>query len=669
MSFLDNIRVSHKIGGGFAAILVIMAVVSAFAIYELSTVGGMFGDYRSYAQQTNALGRVQANLLEARLNAKTFLQTGSAEAAGAARERAEAAIALADDAMAKTLTEKGREVLALSKNELAAYEAGFEEVVTFQARRDEAVARIEEIGPRMEEKLSGIMMSASGRGDAPSAMKAGMTLRDLLLARVHVGDFLVSNKPEALERATETLEETATFTEALSLTAGSDTGKAAAAEVLEDLAAYRAAFADAAAAIDGRNSLVTRQLDVIGQRLAGNVEAYKRDVRGIQETLGADAEQQIGQTTLLGIAASLAAILIGAVAAFLISRAIARPVVSMTDTMRRLADHDMTTEVPATERGDEIGDMAKAVLVFKENIVRADELAAREEEARAARRARAERIQALNEQFDSSVGEILGAVTSAATELRATAESMTGIAGQTQERANAVAVASEQTSTNVQTVATATEQLSASVREIARQVESSNEMTQSAARHAVDTQTVVRGLAEAADHIGRVVEMITDIAAQTNLLALNATIEAARAGEAGKGFAVVANEVKNLASETSKATEEIETRVQGIQSETRNAIKAIEAIVNAIGEVNNVAGTIASAVEQQNGATREVAQNVQQAAQGTQEVTQNISGVSTAANDAGSASTQVLSAADDLSQQSATLKGIVDRFLQDVRAA
>jgi methyl-accepting chemotaxis protein len=301
-------------------------------------------------------------------------------------------------------------------------------------------------------------------------------------------------------------------------------------------------------------------------------------------------------------------------------------------------------------------DVAMAISIYQEAMI---------EE----RDARTVRVDEITHAFETTATKIVETVSSAAGELQSTAQSMSVTAEETNRQSMAVAAASEQAATNVQTVASAADELSVSVNEINRQVAESTAITQKANAEAERTNVTMKSLAAAAQKIGEVVGLISEIAQQTNLLALNATIEAARAGEAGKGFAVVASEVKSLANQTAKATEDITAQVSEMQSVTENAVQAIQTISETITEINAISDLIAAAVSEQGNATREIAQNTQQAASGTQDVSSNISGVTQASSETGSAAQQVLEAAGTMSTQSATLREVVEKFLTDVKAA
>ena len=366
---------------------------------------------------------------------------------------------------------------------------------------------------------------------------------------------------------------------------------------------------------------------------------------------------------------------------------VVRPVDAMIGTMNQLAEGDTDIRLPQTEDGNEIGEMARAVQVFRDNAVERERLEAEEEKAarerstreeserkreheeNAARQAHQERVDGLTAEFGATVEEILGVVAASSSEVESSAQSMSEIAKQTQDESVNVASAAEQATVSVQTVASAAEELTSSISEISRQVTHSAEISGRAVAAADGTNQTIRELAEGAQRIGEVVDLINDIANQTNLLALNATIEAARAGEAGKGFAVVASEVKNLAAQTAQATEDISAQIGSIQNTTQDAVGAIEGIGATITEMNEIATTIASAVEEQGAATNEISRNVQEAATGTENVSASIVTVRSGSERTGDASGNVLNASRELAERFQGLRGEVEAFLDKIKAA
>jgi methyl-accepting chemotaxis protein len=369
-------------------------------------------------------------------------------------------------------------------------------------------------------------------------------------------------------------------------------------------------------------------------------------------------------------AGGMAGLLVAGLAAFALGRGLVRPLGEICGVMDGLANGDLSIEVPFAERHNEIGRISRSLTVFKDRLLDAERLRAEREEATA--RAVAERKSALSriaQEFEKSVGGIVAGAASAAAEMQRSAQSLSAIAKETTQQSTTVAAAAQQTSANVQTVASAAERLSTSGQEISQQIVHSASMAQSAVAQADRTNTMVEGLLQATQKIGEVMGLIKNIAAQTNLLALNATIESARAGEAGKGFAVAAGEVKALATQTAKATEEIADQIQAIRDATGTTAGAIREIGATIGQIDEIATTIAAAVEEQDGSTKEISRSVLQAAQGTQGVMQNIAGVTQASGQVGTAAELVLGSAGELAKQSERLKQEVESFLATVRAA
>jgi methyl-accepting chemotaxis protein len=406
--------------------------------------------------------------------------------------------------------------------------------------------------------------------------------------------------------------------------------------------------------------------DELAKEVAGQVKAVTNKAREATDR----SDEAIGFGTFVML--MIAAFSVAGSALFVwfyIGRNLVARLMGLESTMTRLAAGDLSAEVGARRGGDEIGQMAEALSVFREGIVQANAAAAEKAAEQEAKQKQAAMIDQLTREFNEGATSALAAVSTAASRMKGSAEKMSHVAAQAKEQTGAVASASEQAAANVQTVAAATEQLSGSITEISRQVGESTRIAAQAVEQVAKSEVTVTELASAANRIGEVVGLINTIAAQTNLLALNATIEAARAGEAGKGFAVVASEVKSLATQTARATEGITAQVSAIQGSTQEAVDTIKGIGQIIDKMSEIATTVAAAVEEQGAATAEIARNIQQAASGTQNVSNNIVGVSNAANQTGETASDVLQSSDGLAAESEALSNEVGRFLARIKAA
>ena len=522
-----------------------------------------------------------------------------------------------------------------------------------------SVDRLNTLSAAIRNQMQADMMHDALRADALLALREGRN----------------GNRAAEAEVTKDTTEHIKDFTDNIAANLALDLpadARAALDDVGPALAAYGAAAGKIVKAAFNDNFAANQDfpafLDAF-HTLEEKMEAIGDTIQADAQATQADAAQTISGMQIVMIAVLMVAAALLLAIQILTARSVVRPLSGMTQVMEKLAAGDTAVEIPAAGRRDEVGAMASAVQVFKDNAIVAMKLAAEQAQDAAKRENRAAEIDRLCRDFEANVSTVLKSVVGAVESMKSAAQSMSQMAGQTASEATNVSTASGSAAESVNAVAAATEELSGSVNEISRQMARSTEITAHASEQATRTNDQIRGLADAAQKVGDVVQLITDIANQTNLLALNATIEAARAGDAGKGFAVVASEVKNLATQTARATDEISQQINAIQTETSQAVSAIQSIGGTIGEIDQITTAVATAVQEQGTATEEIARSVERAANGTRKMTASIDTVASAAAQTGSAATQILAASEDLGHQSDALRGEVEQFLKAVRAA
>jgi methyl-accepting chemotaxis protein len=663
----SRLKIRTRIAAGFLLLLLLLLLVAGAGYVGLVRGRTQLGRFSQTTADVVRVLRLDGDFADLRRAENAFATTGSEDAL---RE----AIALRTQLGKAVQAERARSRTTLDgmvKDALAGldlYQATFDRVLQARHAEDQGLAQAAKDGDQIESALGDLVSFANAHYELTASTYLTLVQQDVRGVRLLGYRFLLSGKPELAKAATDQLAKVAPQFVLASQVAQAAEVQARIKQTEPLLQRYAAGMqAVMLAGLDLRS--VAEQAGKVATRANDGTDALRDAEMAELATIRQQAVAAAATAIAVMLSVAALAVGLGMVCAVLIGRSIANPISAMTRAMVQLAGGDRTVAVPARDNADEIGDMARAVEVFRRNAVEADRLAAEEKAEQLAKHQHGERLESLVHGFQERVGALAGTLATAATELESTAQAMTAMAGQTGEQAGGVAAAAEAAAAGVDSVAATAEELTASIGEITRQVTQSSQMTGQAAESARRTDIVVRALAEGAEKIGAVVGLITGIAAQTNLLALNATIEAARAGDAGKGFAVVASEVKSLAQQTGEATEEIGSQIGQIQSATQEAVKAIEEIAHVMEQVSTIAATIAAAVEQQGAATAEITRTAQQTAAATRDVTVHIGGVSRAAGETGSAANQVLGAASGLSQQAERLTGEVSALVSGLHAA
>jgi methyl-accepting chemotaxis protein len=664
-------KIGTKIAIGFTLVLAITTTISATAYLNFGKVNAAFEAYEQRVAVVGVVRDIDREFVALRKDVREYALSGSEDnVASAEKNRATLSTLIAKAVGQIKNPERLAKVKELSEN-ATLYGKQLERLVALRRELDKMTKDVmDPAGLKLRVDFEELQRATAETGDATALAQAGEGLKFVMMARLNVSKVLARHEDAAAAMAEDAFVQLKRVLDELNGRLRSASAKVSFDEIKTLSGKYQDAYKKASHNAHEIASLANVEMVKTGTAVAQDAQTVKLSGIADQEKIEKDAEATIASTMNLVLMLAIGGLVLGIVLAWLVGRGISIPIRKIGDVLLELANGNKTIDVPYADRGDEVGDNARAAKTFKENLLRIEQIEAQQKatELQVAAQRKTD-MRRLADEFEGAVGNIVNTVSSASTQLEASARTLTKTAERSQEITLVVASASEEASANVQSVASATEELTSSVNEISRQVQESAKIASGAVGQAQKTNDRIDELSKAASRIGAVVELINTIAGQTNLLALNATIEAARAGEAGRGFAVVASEVKALAEQTAKATDEIGQQINGIQAATQDSVGAIKEISVTIGRISEISSTIASAVEEQGAATQEISRNVQQAAQGTMQVSSNISDVQRGAGETGSASTQVLTAAQSLSRDSHQLKIEVVKFLESVRAA
>jgi methyl-accepting chemotaxis protein len=664
-----TLRFGAKIMTGFAVVLAISAASLGIAYLGFDRVSAGVSSYRNSVSEADLARNIDRELISYRSLARYYVVTGKEDDATAALAAEASLKGAIDQSMKGTSNPEGLDQLTRLAREFKSFTKIFADIL--KVKRDSALLtqnRLTRGANTLRYKLDDIPSNADDSELQTIQFGTKKVTEQFQAVAALANTFVVNSDQTVAASAMARLKFVENSLHAIS------SKDERIVEGLKEASALLDEYRQALTKLIENSKDIDELVEEMADSAAAIVKwagAMKADVVSDQQRLASESDAIVGQTERLIMLLAAGGLLLGGLLAFVLGRGISRPMIAMCRAMRELAGGNFDVVLPGLGRRDELGEMAGAVEEFKLQAVAKAQRDAAEQDAtnRTADAARRAELIRFADGFEAAVGSIVSNVSASATQLEQAAGTLTRTAETTQSLSSQVAGASDETSGNIDSVATATEELSVSVGEIGRQVSESNRIAGAAVAQAQATDARIGKLSLAAQEIGDVVKLITAIAEQTNLLALNATIEAARAGEAGRGFAVVASEVKSLASQTAKATDEISNHIAGMQGATQESVAAIKEIGSTITQISNIASSIASAVEQQGAATAEIARSVQNVAQGTREAAANITQVNRGATETGTASEEVLHSAKMLSSESSRLRAELDRFMANIRAA
>ncbi len=670
---MKNLKISTKIGGGFAFIIILLVIFAGQSLYTVNHISKSFSETERISSLTQKIEELNVYFSNIRILKGEFIASPTTQESDHIFESAKKAKMKYEEIMLHLTTQKNREILTVADTKFAEYMGLSEKLIESVLFLNGSVREVMNTQKNALDHADAIINATLSElpNDTVAFSLANKIFdttinmyQELMLATTMSKEF----KEKELNKYVQEIQSTLTsLGKRLSRPSSKLAIKKYDNDFKEKLVLIESIKHSEKIVLTLYNG-ETPRLKLLETEIGNIVEKVREEYNKRNRNELESTNNLISSITKIISIIAIIGIAIGCTFAFFITIGITRPIKAMTNAMHTLANGDKTINIPNRENKDEIGEMAGAVQVFKDNALRLDKM--QEEQAAAeerATKAKKQEMLKMADDFESAIGGVVASVSAAAHQVLSISEKISSMANETSQQSASSAAAAEEAATNVQTVASAAEELSSSIQEISRQVSDSNTVANNAVIEAENTSQTMDILSQSAVQIGEVLNLIKDIADQTNLLALNATIEAARAGDAGKGFAVVANEVKSLANQTAKATEDITSRIGEIQQITDAAVGAIRNINNTIVQINQITASIAAAVEEQGAATQEISRNVQQAAMGTQEVSSNIINISQAASGTLSSMDEMKDSAQGLSKQSDTMKTEVDKFLGKIR--
>ena len=663
LKLLNRLTIVQKLNISFGILLVMVIAMLGLNIVMQNKIGILFDEFKLVTAEGRLVNTLMDNYVHAVINAQRYRMMPDAKSKDAVITSIKKLEDIENKALEDFKDPDFHAELKHASHDTHAYLEGFMHASKANAALSQYMDEFNAHGPATRKLVSDIMQDKRNMERPAVIEKSGLHIQHLLLSRYYIRNFVMTGDADSYQRA---IKEAKTAEQALGQLQR-QLNTASVRKAVESFKKYMAVLEPIHTFYLEKERIYREEIDVYGPKILEDYEHLNETLTEEQEVMAKDAKEMRTLIGTISMATSVVAIILTVLLAFLIGRLIRVGLRSTTSQMLRLAGGDLTFSIEGSERRDEIGEMSRALETFQENGLERERLEAEQKEAQKAQLQRAEEVSDAVAEFEKAIADISAKLNDSAQGLQVMSSQLSSAMEKTDAQSSSVAAAALEASTNVQTVASAAEEMAMSVQEISRNVSDTANTARSCSGAAENSQQKLDTLQNAVNDIGAIIESINDVAEQTNLLALNATIEAARAGDAGKGFAVVANEVKSLASQTHKMTEEISGKVGEIQNSASETITAVNDILEQIQSVNDQTNSVASAVEEQNVTTTEISRNVQEAANGTSEVSENIQSIQQAANESAQSTKELEGSAKELANQAAVLRESVDSFLNAVK--